>query len=59
MKRCIDCKYCEKLGRSDWFVCDNFDNYDILGNDRVKKAYRKGQVYRFNKCKYFVRKEQK
>lgn len=59
MKRCIDCMYCNRLFKTDWFVCGNFDNYATLGNEKVKKAYRKGYVYRINNCKYFERKEEK
>ena len=58
MKRCKDCVYCNRLHSTNWFTCECFDNYATLGKDKLKKAYRKGQVYRFNSCNYFKQKEE-
>lgn len=58
-QKCIDCVFCRKICKG-WFACNCLDNYATLGQGKlVPRAYKnyKGNLY--NKCQYFIKKEEK
>ena len=58
-QKCIDCIFCRKICKG-WFACDCMDNYAPLPPDKkVPKAGKNYQANLYNKCQYFIKKEEK